>query len=202
MICTSCVAQLHGLCDNPGELNGERCCCCWVGELNEGAFQGIAGTSSGSVGESNSRHKESSTLKDVLSTGRHRAAIAKPFADGAICEWAGLKHAGGGVKPIVGCNGNQLFKERGKYARHHGPDKNVLNNEPANLHLICPTCHNRWHVLNDPYYGDGTGASRPDAGTTWLPNIEWKEHDPITKATLEDIIANETYWLTPQEERQ
>lgn len=53
---------------------------------------------------------------------------------------------GGGEFPIQGCSdGVQLN-------RHHGPDKNTLNNEPGNVHRICAHCHNRWHAKNDPDY--------------------------------------------------
>lgn len=37
-------------------------------------------------------------------------------------------------------------------ARHHGPDKNTLNNEQGNVHRICHFCHNTWHAVNDEDY--------------------------------------------------
>lgn len=192
-MCTYCVAGLHEFCEETeptGEDSFVKCCC----------NTSMAFIEPGNLGESlrkslaEPRHKSATALRDVLSTGRHRAAIAKPITDGMPCEWAGLKFAGGGVEPIIGCPGNLLFKKRGQYARHHGPDKSVLNNTQENLHLICPNCHNRWHARNDKYYGDGTGDSRPDAGETWLPNKEFKQHDPLTKATPDEILNNEVWW--------
>lgn len=181
------------MCEAPVPLNETgpfaKCCCV---DLNAGGiFTTLAPFNGGERKE-----KEPDNLKDVLSTGRHRAAQAKPIVDGTICEWANLKNAGGGVKPIVGCKGNMLVKKRGGYARHHGPDKSVLNNTEENLHLICPTCHNRWHALNDEYYGDGTGDSRPPAGQTWVPRLEYSLHDPNTPATPSDIFMNEMFWAT------
>lgn len=135
---------------------------------------------------------DNSKVTDITSTGRKRAAMLYPIREGMVCEWAGLKYAGGGVLTLVGCAGNILHEERGKYARHHSPDKNTLENRPGNVHLICPTCHNRWHSLNDPYYGD-----RPQDGQPFLPEgYEVLEHDPITKATLEEIEDSEAWWST------
>ena len=185
--CLECAAELHFLCHNMQQIEGSNYyqCCCWDIVEAPAAVEHTA-------------YKEGADLKDVLSTGRKRAAEAKPLEEGTICEWAGLKYAGGGVVPIIGCPGNKLTKNRGQYARHHGPDKNVLNNDLKNLHLICPTCHNRWHTLNDPYYGDGTGASRPPAGEEWLPDMPWQAHDPDTKATEMEIFENETEWRLKQ----
>lgn len=91
-------------------------------------------------------YKEDSALKDQQSTGRKRAAIMYPLIEGADCEWRAQTNCGGGSSPIVGCiDGKQE-------ARHHGPDKNTLNNEHGNVHRICHTCHNRWHARNDPDY--------------------------------------------------
>lgn len=98
-----------------------------------------------------------------------------------VCEWAWLAAAGGGVVPIVGCPGYPASDV------HHGPDKNTLRNVEGNVHRICPTCHNRWHALNDPHYG-----SRPPADQPFLPvDGEWLEHDPMTKATDEVVFAEE-----------
>lgn len=83
------------------------------------------------------------------------------------------KNAGGGKIPIVGClDGMQQ-------ARHHGPDKNTLNNERGNVHRICHTCHNRWHTLNDPDY--------------IIEQHSMLRHTPIP-ATAEDIGMNEVFW--------
>jgi len=50
------------------------------------------------------------------------AAKAAPIKPGSVCEWAWLLQAGGGVVPIMGCPGRPASD------RHHGPDKNTLNN--------------------------------------------------------------------------
>lgn len=90
-------------------------------------------------------HKPEAALKDQQSTGRKRAAEMYPLYRDLDCEWKGRKNCGGG-KPIVGCmDGKQQ-------ARHHGPDKNTLNNDEGNVHRICHSCHNNWHALNDPGY--------------------------------------------------
>jgi hypothetical protein len=97
-----------------------------------------------------------------------------------------------GVEPIIGCPGNLLYEERGKYARHHGPNKSVLENSPGNVHRICEFCHNRWHAANNEYYG----KNRPEAGKPWYPEGDWLPHDPVTKATPEEIEENERYWAS------
>jgi len=63
-------------------------------------------------------------------------------------------------------------------ARHHGPDKNTLNNEKGNVHRICHSCHNRWHTLNDEDYIWG--------------NI-YPLHAPM-EASVADIGLNEVFW--------
>lgn len=134
--------------------------------------------------------KELSEITDITSTGRKRAAMLYPIYPGMVCEWAGLKYAGGGVEPIEGCDGNLIVDtrklseehlalgyERGD--RHHGPDKNVLNNARDNVHLICSPCHNRYHAANNRYYA----GERPPADQPWLPEGEWRLHDPVTLKT-------------------
>lgn len=126
--------------------------------------------------------KDGTAMKDVLSTGRKRAAIAAPIAVGMICEWALLKEAGGGVVPIKGCPGNPASD------RHHGPNKSVLDNEVGiNLHRICDWCHNRWHTANDQYYGEG----RPDGGVEWFPVEAYKEHNPVSKMSKMEALLLE-----------
>lgn len=117
-------------------------------------------------------YKDDSALRDQQSTGRKRAAKMYPFVEDGPCEWRMKKNCGGGQFPIVGClNGIQE-------ARHHGPDKNTLNNEEGNVHRICHYCHNRWHTMNDPNYIWGS-AHEP--------------HVPLP-ATVVDIAMNEEYW--------
>lgn len=117
-------------------------------------------------------YKDDSVLKDQQSTGRKRAARWYPLDENALCEWAMKKNCGGGKFPITGCAMNL------QQARHHGPDKNTLNNEKGNVHRICHSCHNRWHTLNDPDYVWG-GVQN--------------EHDPHT-CGMQDIVDNEEFW--------
>lgn len=127
--------------------------------------------------------KDAEDMKDPLSTGRKRAAEILPdhLLETMICEWALLKEAGGGVYPIEGCHGNKATD------RHHGPDKNTLNNQRGvNLHGICSFCHNRWHAKNDPTYIE----PRPP-GKEWLPEGDYKEHNPDDKMTVKQALINE-----------
>lgn len=127
--------------------------------------------------------KEDADMKDPLSTGRKRAAEILPdtLLETMICEWALLKEAGGGVYPIEGCHGNKATD------RHHGPDKNTLNNERnVNLHGICSFCHNRWHAKNDPTYEE----PRPK-GNEWLPVGIFKAHNPNDKMSVKQALINE-----------
>jgi hypothetical protein len=126
-------------------------------------------------------YKDITEYKDPVSTGRKRAAEMYPINPGMVCEWAGLKFAGGGVVPIVGCIG------RAATDRHHGPDKNTMNNAEGNVHRICAFCHNAWHGVNDPFYGE-----RPDPTKPFIPaEGDVKEHDPLTKATTEEVLQAE-----------
>jgi hypothetical protein len=129
--------------------------------------------------------KDESDMDDPESTGRKRAAKALPTEqlETMICEWALLKEAGGGVNPIRGCHGNRATD------RHHGPDKNTLNNErQVNLHGICAFCHNEWHAKNDDTYE----GERPDDGTPWLPVGDFTYHDPDgEKLTVKEALAYE-----------
>lgn len=88
-------------------------------------------------------------VTDAKSTGRKRAVMLAPILEGMLCEWAGLRQAGGGPIPIVGCAGHQLSdKKNGDEEQgwlpghlHHGPDKATLNNAVGtNLHRICAVC--------------------------------------------------------------
>jgi hypothetical protein len=117
--------------------------------------------------------KEPENVTDRLSTGRKRAAKMWPLFKTNPCEWRGKKNCGGGKYPIIGCiDGLQK-------ARHHGPVKEVLRNEPGNVHRICPACHNRWHSLNNPVYDEELYNTLP--------------HKP-EPATEMDLLANQAYW--------
>jgi hypothetical protein len=151
-------------------------------------------------------------VTDVKSTGRKRAAAIMPFFEGQVCAWAMLKFAGGGVIPILGCQGNVIADVKSTEAarllgadevghRHHGPDKNVLNNTPeVNLHGICTVCHTRWHALNDPFYSP---EGRPDkADQPFLPVEAYYFHDRDTTFTDEEYEIAETWWDLKPSERQ
>lgn len=94
------------------------------------------------------RYKPDSSLKDQQSTGRKRAAKLYPLDRLAFCEWYDAtmeSPKGGGLGITFSCNAKQQ-------ARHHGPDKNTLNNDPTNVHRICHVHHNNWHAINDLDY--------------------------------------------------
>jgi|SRR5690606_27706591 len=118
-------------------------------------------------------YKPEATLRDQQSTGRKRAAEMYPLDRDAACEWQGKKNNGGGKFPIVGC------LEGKQQARHHGPDKNTLNNDQGNVHRICHQCHNRWHARNDPDYVWGS---------------VYDPHSP-TVADREEILLDELQWM-------
>ena len=200
--CWPCVCGLHEECFElkPTEDSYYQCCC--FGKptnSDEGDF----------VREVGRPMSEAHEIVDVLSTGRKRAAMLYPIYDGMLCEWAGLKNAGGGVVPIIGCDNNRLSPKKGGDGElvqgdvHHGPDKNTLENSPGNAHRICAYCHHRWHAANDKFYGkrptkedgkvDGTKPFLP------LDEYEWTAHDPETKATQEEIEENEIYWSSRKE---
>lgn len=95
-----------------------------------------------------------------------------PLDSDADCEWKLMKNCGGGKSPIVGClDGKQQ-------ARHHGPDKNTLNNDMGNVHRICHNCHNRWHARNDEGY-------------VW--GAVYNSHSPSV-AEPEEVMVAEVQW--------
>lgn len=181
-----CKIGLHIECENPTRHeDGTFACCCMIEDVEPTQRERA--------------QKNDEDVSDVLSTGRKRAALEYPITEGMVCEWAGLLYAGGGIIPIIGCPGNTLGKDRGAYARHHGPDKNTLNNAPGNVHRICPFCHNRWHTLNDQFYG-----KRPEDGVPFIPLVgdgSFPLHDSDTLATPEQIAAHEAWWATPEKTR-
>lgn len=181
--CPACESGGHSDCYVTGEseellTEGGLSCCCRK-DVGEGSPDEPTGKSFVD------RVKDASAITDVQSTGRKRAAIAYPITEGMICEWSGLGKAGGGVETIVGCRENPATD------RHHGPDKNTLNNTEGNVHRICSTCHNRWHTANDQYYGE-----RPPGTEPFIPldPNQWGIHDPDTQATNEDYLQSEIKW--------
>lgn len=168
MACYRCATGLHEECINTSAALDWKCCCkqeqSFVPSVDSQLTEGLAW------------QKDDTAVKDVKSTGRKRAAVLFPLDKEAPCEWQGLKFAGGGKHPVIGCvNNNQK-------ARHHGPDKNTLNNSVGNVHRICTHCHNRWHTLNDPdYYPD---------------DDDFVAHDPTTEATDLELATNELSWAT------
>jgi hypothetical protein len=112
---------------------------------------------SNSRGRGRSRSKRG--LSDSQSSGRKVAAKLYPLNPDAPCEWQGLANCGGGDYPILGCPPGA---EHGyQQARHHGPEKNVQNNEQGNVHRICHYCHYRWHAANNASYDWNAGIWPP-----------------------------------------
>lgn len=106
------------------------------------------------IADSNRRNSRSGG-SGSQSAGRKVAAKQYPLDENADCEWRGKANCGGGDWPILGClDGKQQ-------ARHHGPEKNVQNNEQGNVHRICHYCHYRWHAKNDPTYDWNAGVWPP-----------------------------------------
>ena len=203
-LCPACAAGVYAECENPKYIDGsEDIIPCYV------EFESVQLTKEkGTVGRP---LLDPDKITDVKSTGRKRAAAIMPFLNNQVCGWAGLKHAGGGVIPILGCQGNTIADvktteqahERGADEvghRHHGPDKNVLNNTPGmNLHGICSVCHTRWHALNDPYYSED---GRPDnAAEPFLPVEPYYLHDGQTRFTEDEWNLAEAWWELPVKER-
>lgn len=200
-VCWPCVVGIHEECLTPDivpeedDLGGNwiQCCCHRHKDDDAAAF-------AKGVGRPVLEPKD---ITDITSTGRKRAAMLYPILEGMLCEWAGLRYAGGGVKPIIGCAGNRIYSGKGsdKGDRHHGPDKNVIDNEPGNVHRICSPCHNRWHALNNEFYL----GERPPAEEPWLPTapegLTVHRHDPDTLATDEEIETNEQWWATRKIDR-
>lgn len=161
--CPECTAGDHVMCRQP---DGLACCCPVV------TFDNVESEKRGAT-------KSPEDITDVQSTGRKRAAVRYPITEGMVCEWEGLKSAGGGVVPIFGCLGNLATD------RHHGPDKNTLNNEPGNVHRICSPCHNMWHARNDEFYG-----TRPPGTEPFIPldDHKWCAHNATDRAEQEELI--------------
>jgi hypothetical protein len=190
--CFGCRAGFHNECEHVWLEIIEQDCCCGGevsfdagGNVRIDAVEGEDGhkeIDNGYINDGYQGNKSLSEYSDPVSTGRKRAKEMYPITPGMVCEWAGLKLAGGGVIPIVGCVGRPASD------RHHGPDKNTMNNAEGNLHRICDHCHNTWHALNDPHYGE-----RPEHTKPFLPLTgEYAKHDSVTKATTIEIIEAES----------
>lgn len=166
--CDACSAEFHLECPKlrifaTGDL---ECCCPEPDETIEEKLETLS--------------REDGEITDAKSTGRKRAAKLYPLTPDLPCEWQGLKAAGGGSNPIIGCI-NGIARHR-----HHGPDKDTLNNSQGNVHRICHHCHNRWHSSNDKYFLEFFGTE------------QWQAHDSESKAAPEELIKNEAFWkLTP-----
>lgn len=187
--CYSCAQGLTSECYDPQELPDGNIIPCIQ------RFKPVE-----SIGERGGGALEPSQITDAKSTGRKRAALLAPIMSGMLCEWAGLRQAGGGAIPIVGCAGNQLSSQKQGDPdkgwlpghRHHGPDKAVINNAMGtNLHRVCAVCHNRWHAANDEHYGE-----RGEAHEQFLPFEDYYLHDANTEATVDEQEAAETWWDT------
>lgn len=177
--CPPCMAEEHWACDSvsdPFPHTSISCCC--ADRLK--AIEPIEPI--GDITNTPNRTgpvKEAHDITDVQSTGRKRAALMYPLEEGMICEWAKLKSAGGGVVPIIGCLGNPATD------RHHGPDKNTLNNTPENVHRICSPCHNLWHARNDEFYGVRPAGTEPFIP---LDGFHWVHHDKETLAETDELV--------------
>jgi hypothetical protein len=159
--CIACGRDLHEECGNKPK---DKPCCC----VN---LPGATGTVTGRLGQNYKADDEIGT-----SAGRKRAAVAHKIGEkdpNRHCEWRWKKNCGGGKKPIIGCIGGM------QEHRHHGPVKNTARNETGNVHLICTSCHNRWHTLNDKIYNEEVYSTLP--------------HKPLP-ATLEECYENEINW--------
>lgn len=198
--CFHCRTGYHNDCDLAWNDSTITCCCGGEVKFTVNGDVKSDGTDetnqskevdNGYIEDGYEANKSLADYKDPISTGRKRAAEMYPITNGMVCEWAGLLRAGGGVVPIVGCVGRPASD------RHHGPDKNTMNNAPQNLHRICDYCHNTWHAVNDPYYGE-----RPPHTEPFIPagelGTDWFIHDAKTKASTQQILEAEAKRLNEQ----
>lgn len=153
MKCTPCLTGVHKFCEE------DNCDCTHDLESVEDSEEESEDEDwrrGSQYSRKPARHrKRVSTLKDPESTGRKEAARLFPLSREAPCEWAGKVSVGGGQFPINGCPISEGCRQQ---SRHHGPDKNTLNNSEDNVHRIGHKCHNRWHAKNDPDYDWSKGA--------------------------------------------
>lgn len=190
--CWACIVGLHQECFDPQPvpedgIEGDwTTCCCTLGTAEPDAAAFVRGVGRPVL--------EASEVTSI-SAGRKRAATMYPIYEGMECEWAWLRYAGGGVIPVIGCRGNTIVEKNAEGDnlqgdRHHGPDKNTIDNEAGNVHRICSACHTHWHALNDKFYT----SPRPPAGEQWYPNVPYFLHDSLTTATEEELEQSEAYW--------
>lgn len=141
MACIPCGRELHYEC-----ISGDPCCC---------ATTPLPSSDQASFGSNELIRGRPRKENIGISAGRKRAAEKYPIDSIASCEWRDKANCGGGLHPIIGCNtGKQKH-------RHHGPIKDTSHNEEGNVHLICATCHNRWHAKNDSSYDEETYSLLP-----------------------------------------
>lgn len=212
--CAQCVMGFPEMCENPTVIEQEVPIPdtreFWIIPCIE-KFRETPQTLAAALrGEAGRPALQPGQITDATSTGRKRAAQIMPFFEGQVCGWAGLKHAGGGVVPILGCQGNTIADVKTTEAaheagadevghRHHGPDKNVLNNTPGmNLHGVCSVCHTRWHAVNDRYYSP---EGRPGPAFPFTPVEPYYGHDPLTTFTEEELAIADAWWSLPKAER-
>jgi len=169
MTCFFCGAQQHFLCT--------ECSCCNTGDFDDelAPLAELMELEKLEPKKRGPKLKTGSEMKDVLSTGRKRAAEKYGHLVGQVCEWAWQKNCGGGTHPVLGCSG------RASTNIHHGPDKSTINNERDNISVICSFCHNLWHAKNDPYYGE----ARVDEGRPWTPKGDFT---PLSEREMVDPI--------------
>jgi len=163
--CIWCIRGLTRICEHDNDKDQEE-----ASALAPDNSVGISSPGNPNVAESNSddspehslpelptiiSYKTDASLKDQQSTGRKRAAKLYPLNPDAYCEWSGKTNQGGGSHPINGCGIRPNSSIGLQQCRHHGPDKNTLNNEVGNVHRICTPCHNEWHAKNDKDYIPG-----------------------------------------------
>ena len=198
-MCSACAVGLYAECENPRPLQDDPS---WFLPCAKLFVDAPVGAVKGSVGRPT---LDPNQITDARSTGRKRAIQIAPILSGMLCEWSGLKHAGGGATPILGCKGNKLSPVKGgehglkQGDLHHGPDKNTLNNAPGtNLHRVCSVCHHRWHAANDKSYDRG---GRPEAAFPFLPIEPYFLHDPLTRYTDEEYDKAEAWWETKVSQR-
>lgn len=184
-VCLPCATGYHFECWIP--LDTGFCHCTAEGPV---LFEAVDNSTEDKK-ERGGQVKDKASVTDLESTGRKRAAKYYPIPKVGEpgypmkCEWAGLKSAGGGVEPIVGCVGNEA-----KHI-HHGPDKNTLENSVGNVHRVCAQCHNRWHTLNDKYYP----SERPAGDTPYVPTVDYVVHNGTLLATPADFAEHEMIWI-------